>query len=213
MITFPIVLSAPSGAGKTTIYKRLMAERPDIGYSVSCTTRAPRPGEVNGVDYHFLSPDEFASRVAAGEFAEHATVHDRSYGTLRTEVQKVLNGGQHVIMDIDVQGAAQFARAFPQSVLIFIIPPSIDVLVARLTRRGSGEAREELLTRLRSAQKELHEIGRYHYVVENDDLDHAVARVSAIIDAETTRRERAPQLDEQVAGLIARLEQEILHYA
>lgn len=212
MIAFPIVLSAPSGAGKTTIYKRLMAERGDVGYSVSCTTRAPRPGEVDGVDYFFLSPDEFNRRRIAGEFAENAQVHDRAYGTLRSEVQKVLTSGRHVMMDIDVQGAAQFARAFPQSVLIFIIPPSIEVLVERLTRRGSGEAREELLTRLRSAQKELHEIGRYHYVVENDDLDRSVARVSAIIDAEMTRRERAPKLDEQVAGLIARLEQEITNY-
>jgi len=211
MITFPIVLSAPSGAGKTTIYKRLMAEREDIGYSVSCTTRPPRAGEVDGVDYHFLTPAEFERRRAAGEFAESATVHEHAYGTLRTEVQRVLSGGQHVIMDIDVQGAAQFARAFPQSVLIFIIPPSVEVLVERLNRRGS-ESRETLLTRLRSAQAELHEIGRYHYVVENDALDAAVARVSAIIDAEMTRRERAPQLDEQVAGLITRLEREISNY-
>ncbi len=211
MITFPIVLSAPSGAGKTTIYRRLMAERSDIGYSVSCTTRPPRPGEVDGADYHFLTPDAFERKRAAGEFAESATVHDHAYGTLRTEVQKVLSGGKHVIMDIDVQGAAQFARAFPQSVLIFIIPPSIDVLVERLTRRGT-ESRDVLLTRLRNAQGELHEIGRYHYVVENDDLDSAVARVSAIVDAEMTRRERAPKLDEQVAGLIARLEHEITNY-
>ena len=211
MITFPIVLSAPSGAGKTTICKRLMAERKDIGYSVSCTTRPPRADEVDGVDYHFLTPEEFERRRAAGEFAESATVHEHAYGTLRTEVQRVLSGGQHVIMDIDVQGAAQFARAFPQSVLIFIIPPSVEVLVQRLNRRGS-ESRETLLTRLRSAQAELHEIGRYHYVVENDALDAAVARVSAIIDAEMTRRERAPQLDEQVAGLITRLEHEISNY-
>ncbi len=211
MISFPIVLSAPSGAGKTTIYKRLMAERKDIGYSVSCTTRPPRAGEVDGVDYFFLTPAEFERKRAAGEFAESATVHEHSYGTLRTEVQKVLSGGRHVIMDIDVQGAAQFARAFPQSVLIFIIPPSVDVLVERLNRRGS-ESRATLLTRLRSAQAELHEIGRYHYVVENDALDAAVARVSAIIDAEMTRRERAPQLDEQVAGLIGRLEHEIANY-
>jgi len=138
-------------------------------------------------------------------------VHGRAYGTLRSEVERVLKAGRHVMMDIDVQGAAQFARAFPQSALVFIIPPSIDVLVERLQRRGS-ENRESLLTRLRNAQTELHEIGRYHYVVENDDLDRAVARVSAIIDAEMARRERAPALDEQVAGLIARLEHEITNY-
>ena len=212
MISFPIVLSAPSGAGKTTIARRLLAERGDVGYSVSCTTRAPRPGEIDGVDYHFLSTDDFARRRTAGEFAETAEVHGRPYGTLRSEVQKVLTAGRHVMMDIDVQGAAQFSRAFPQSALIFIIPPSIEVLVERLTRRGS-EDRAELLNRLRSAQAELHEIGRYHYVVVNDDLDRAVARVSAIIDAEMARRERAPALDEQVADLIATLEQKITNYA
>jgi len=212
VISFPIVLSAPSGAGKTTIARRLLAERGDVGYSVSCTTRAPRPGEVDGVDYHFLSADDFAGRRTAGEFAETAEVHGRAYGTLRREVQKVLTAGRHVMMDIDVQGAAQFARSFPQSALIFIIPPSIEVLVERLTRRSS-EDRAELLTRLRSAQAELHEIGRYHYVVVNDDLDRAVARVSAIIDAEMARRERAPALDEQVAELIATLEQKITNYA
>lgn len=211
MTKFPIVLSAPSGAGKTTICRRLVEGRPDIGYSISCTTRPPRSGEVHAVDYFFLSPDEFERRRAAGEFAEHATVHGFTYGTLKSEVERVLADGRHVIMDIDVQGAAQFARAFPQSVLIFIIPPSIDVLMERLTRRGT-ESREVLLRRLKSALNELHEIGRYGYVVENDDLELAVARVSAIVDAEMTRRDRAPLLDQQVAGLVARLENEIAGY-
>lgn len=211
-MTHVVVLSGPSAVGKSSVVRCLRERLPDLHFSVSATTRAPRPGEVDGVDYHFLSMDEFARRREAGEFAENAEVHGRPYGTLRSEVQKVLSAGRHVMMDIDVQGAAQFARAFPQSVLVFIIPPSIDVLVERLTRRGS-EGREELLTRLRSAQVELHEIGRYHYVVVNDDLDLAVARVSAIVDAEMARRERAPKLDEQVAELIARLEHKISNYA
>lgn len=206
-----IVISAPSGGGKTTIAGEILRRHPSLVFSVSATTRPKREYEVDGVDYHFLGMEDFVRRREAGDFAESAEVHGRAYGTLRTEVQKVLTAGRHVLMDIDVQGAAQFARAFPQSVLIFIIPPSIEVLVERLSRRGS-EDRADLLTRLRSAQAELHDIGRYHYVVANDDLDRAIARVSAIIDAEMARRERAPALDVQVAGLIARLEQEISNY-
>ena len=211
MNPFPLVLSAPSGSGKTTIAKRLMQRRSDIGYSVSCTTRAPRAGEEAGTDYLFLSDMEFIARRDRGEFAEWATVHGRMYGTLKNAVQKVLDDGLHVMMDIDVQGAAQFSVAYPNTVLIFILPPSVEVLVERLQERQT-EDRATLLTRLKSARTELHAVDRYQYVVVNDDLETAVARVSSIVDAEEVKRNRVRALDAQVDGLIARLEQEITSY-
>ena len=204
-----MVLSAPSGAGKTTVTKQLLARRDDLGYSVSCTTRAPRVGETDVVDYHFLSEDEFSARRDRGEFAEWAVVHGRMYGTLKTAVERVFDGRQHVIMDIDVQGAEQFVAAYPESVLVFLLPPSVDVLVERLKARQS-ESEAQLLVRLENARAELVQGHRYHYVVVNDDLNETVARVSSIIDAEEVVRARITALDHQVAGLIGRLEQEIL---
>ena len=208
MIPFPIILSAPSGGGKTTIARRLLALRPDVGYSVSATTRAPREGEVHGKDYHFMSLDEFIAARERGEFAEWATVHGRLYGTLRSEVQRVLDGGRHVMMAIDVQGAQQFHRAFPEAVLVFVLPPSADVLLSRLVKRDTEDA-ATLALRLRNAREELREVDHYQYVVVNDDLDEAVARVSSIIDAEAARKARLHTLDVQVGRLIEQLEQRI----
>jgi guanylate kinase len=208
---FPIILSAPSGGGKTTIAHRLLSRRADVGYSVSCTTRLPRQGEVDGRDYYFLSHGEFMARADRGEFAEWADVHGRLYGTLRREVERVLQSGRHVIMDIDVQGAKQFTAAFPATVPIFILPPSAEVLVTRLTERKS-EDKASLVRRLHSARMELEAVGRYHYVVVNDDLEHAIASVSAIIDAEAVRHDRVKELDEQVDRLIAELQKQIDKY-
>jgi guanylate kinase len=208
---FPVILSAPSGGGKTRIARELLARRKDVGYSVSCTTRLPRQGEVDGVDYFFLSHGEFMERVGRGEFAEWADVHGRLYGTLRREVERVLGAGRHVLMDIDVQGAEQFTAAFPASVPVFILPPSAAVLVARLTQRKSEDA-GSLARRLRSALAELRAVGRYHYVVVNDDLDQAVERVSAIIDAESVRHERLRDLEQQVATLVAEMERQLDKY-
>ena len=205
MTPFPVIMSAPSGAGKTTIAKRLLAERSDLGYSVSCTTRAPRDGEVDGRDYFFLTREAFMERVEAGEFAEWADVHGRLYGTLRSEVERVLAGGRHIMMDIDVQGAAQFTRAFPGAVTIFILPPTAAVLVGRLVGRQSEDA-ATVARRLESARMELAEVDEYDYVVVNEDLDRAVAQVASIIDAESARRERLRALEEQVAELIAEIE-------
>jgi guanylate kinase len=205
---FPVILSAPSGGGKTTIARRLLERRGDLGYSVSCTTRAPREGEEDGRDYRFLSHEAFLAARDAGEFAEWAEVHGNFYGTLRSEVRKVLATGQHVLMDIDVQGARQFHAAFPETVLIFVLPPSGEVLMSRLSSRKS-EDRERLLVRLRNARAELGEVGHYHYVVVNDSLDRAVDQVSAIIDAEGLRHDRVHQVEAQVEALIAQLEQGI----
>ena len=209
---FPVILSAPSGAGKTSIAKRLLERRADVGYSVSCTTRAARGNEVDGRDYNFLSVESFFRARDAGDFAEWAEVHGNYYGTLRSEVQRVISGGRHVLMDIDVKGARQFADAFPETVLIFVLPPSGEILKSRLSGRGS-EDRERLLVRLRNARAELNEVGRYHYVVINDDLERAVDQVSVIIDAEGLRHARVQAIEAQVEALIAQLEQEIQVYS
>ena len=205
MRPFPIILSAPSGGGKTTIARELLQRRADVGYSVSCTTRPRRAGEVDGQDYHFLTPDEFADRRARDQFAEWAEVHGRLYGTLRSEVERVRASGRHVVMDIDVQGAALFEAAFPESVLIFLIPPSAVVLRERLQGRMTEDG-EAVRGRLRNSRDELQALSRYEYVIVNDELEHAVRAVSAVIDAEALRRARQPELSCRVAALVAELD-------
>jgi len=200
VIAFPVILSSPSGGGKTTIAHKLLSLRKDLGYSVSCTTRPPREGEVNGRDYHFLAVEKFKRGQDAGEFAESAEVHGHLYGTLRAEVARVLSSGRHVIMDIDVQGAQQFSAAFPESVLIFILPPSADALIERLTARGTEDAKS-LIRRFRSAKEELKSIDLYEYVVVNDRIDSAVAAISSIIDAEALKRSRNDALEPLIKNI------------
>jgi guanylate kinase len=210
-VPFPIILSAPSGGGKTTIAHQLLAARDDVGYSVSCTTRPPREGEMDGRDYHFLSLKDFKRGQAAGEFAESAEVHGHLYGTLRAEVERVLSSGKHVIMDIDVQGARQFAAAFPGSVLIFILPPSAEALIARLEARGTEDPKS-LIRRFRSAKDELKAIDLYQYVVVNDEVDSAVAAISSIIEAEGLARSRDGALEARVRDLMTGIQRAIDHY-
>jgi guanylate kinase len=205
---FPVILSSPSGGGKTSIAHALLKRRPDVGYSVSATTRPPRAGEVDGRDYHFLSAAEFAERRGADAFAESAQVHGMWYGTLRSEVTRVMAAGKKVIMDIDVQGAAQFRRAFPETVTIFVLPPSGDALLARLKERGTEDA-ASLGRRLRSALAELKAVPEYQYVVVNDQLEKAVESVSGILDAESMRRERLTDLERDLRSIVERLEKAI----
>jgi guanylate kinase len=200
VMAFPVILSSPSGGGKTTIAHKLLSLRKDLGYSVSCTTRPPREGEVNGRDYHFLGVEKFKRGQDAGDFAESAEVHGHLYGTLRAEVARVLSSGRHVIMDIDVQGAQQFSAAFPESVLIFILPPSADALIERLTARGTEDAKS-LIRRFRSAKEELKSIDLYEYVVVNDQIDSAVAAISSIIDAEALKRSRNDALEPLIRNI------------
>ena len=211
-MAFPIILSSPSGGGKTTIAHQLMARRKDVGYSVSCTTRPPRDGEIGGRDYHFRSLQDFRGGQAAGEFAESAEVHGHLYGTLRSEVARVLSSGKHVIMDIDVQGAKQFSAAFPESVLVFILPPSAEALVERLTARGTEDPKS-LIRRLRSAKDELKAIDLYPYVVVNDRIDSAVAAISSIIDAEGVKRSRNGALKVRIKDLEDGIQRAIAHYS
>jgi guanylate kinase len=211
-MAFPIILSSPSGGGKTTIAHKLLEVRRDVGYSVSATTRPPREGEVNGSDYHFRSLKDFQRGKTAGEFAESAKVHGHLYGTLRAEVERVLASGKHVIMDIDVQGTRQFAASFPDSVLIFILPPSAEALIARLEARGTEDPKS-LIRRFRSAKDELKAIDLYHYVVVNDEVDSAVAAISGIIESEGLKRSRDGALDTRLRNLMSGIERAIDHYS
>jgi guanylate kinase len=169
-------------------------------------------GEVSGRDYFFVKADEFRARRERGEFAESAQVHGHWYGTLRSEIDRVLGQGKHVIMDIDVQGAAQLTSAFPQAVSVFVLPPSADVLLERLRARNT-EDRASLARRMVNALEELRRAEEYEYVVVNDDLERAVSRVSAVIDAEASRLERTHDLEAQVRSLVERLEREVKTYS
>jgi guanylate kinase len=188
-----LVLSSPSGGGKTTIARRLVAERSDVGYSVSATTRAQRPGEVDGRDYHFLSRETFLARLTAGEFLEWAEYGGNLYGTLRTEVEGRMARGEHVVLDIEVDGARQLRGTVPSGVQVFVLPPSVPVLLERLVGRGT-ERPDAVVRRVRHAADELMAMGAYDYVVVNDDLDRAVAQVQAILDAEARRTHRHAEL-------------------
>jgi guanylate kinase len=191
-----VILSAPSGGGKTTITKALLGRRSDVGYSVSATTRPPRSGERDGEAYHFVGRQEFEAKVAAGEFLEWASYAGQLYGTLRREVEAVLASGRHVLLDIEINGARQVREAYPApaSMSVFVVPPSVDELLKRLRRRGSGND-ADLQQRMNRVVEEVREAWTFDYLVVNDTLEHAVEEVGAILDG--TRAKRKLSAEEQ----------------
>lgn len=195
-----LVLSSPSGGGKTSIARRLLERRNDVGYSVSATTRPARPGEVDGRDYHFLGRDEFQRRVDGGQFLEWAEYGGHHYGTLRAVVEEQLAAGRHVVLDIEVEGARQVRRALPSSVHVFVLPPSAQTLRGRLEGRRT-ESPDAIGRRLAIAASEIAAASEYDYVITNRVLEEAVATVSSILDAEQCRTGRQPALEERLAEL------------
>lgn len=184
-----IVISGPSGAGKGTICKALLEKHENIYLSVSATTRAPRAGEVDGINYYFLTKEFFEEKVQQNGFLEYANVHGNFYGTPKVNVEKMLEEGKDVILEIDIQGALQVKENFSEGVFIFILPPSMEELKQRIIKRGS-ETEESLMTRFKNAYKEINYVSKYNYAVVNDTLDIAVSKVESIIAAEKCRVDR-----------------------
>ncbi|MCL6471608.1 MAG: guanylate kinase [Firmicutes bacterium] len=180
------VISGPSGAGKGTLTEILLKRVPFLTRSVSATTRRPRPGEKDGLDYYFMTEEEFKKHIEDGDFLEWAIVHSNYYGTLKSVVEKELSAGKSVVMVIDVQGAASVKRQMPEAVLIFIEPPSIEELARRLARR-STETEAELAERIKNAEQEMRLAKNYDYVVINDDMEKAAGELVEIVKAELTK--------------------------
>ncbi len=197
-----LVISSPSGAGKTSLARRLVADEPDLTLSISATTRAPRQGEVDGREYHFTSGHAFDAMVAAGDFLEWAEVHEHRYGTPRAAVESLLAEGRDVLFDIDWQGAEQIRAAMPDDLVgVFILPPSMEVLAGRLKGRAS-DAPDVIERRLGRAKGEIAKWDQYDYVVVNEDFDRAYADLVHIYRAERLRRARNPWIGGVVEGLL-----------
>lgn len=195
-----LILSAPSGAGKSSLARALTAARDDVAISVSHTTRVPRPGERDGVDYHFVDRNVFQAMVERGEFIEHAEVFGNFYGTSRAAIEADLAAGRHVVLDIDWQGARRVRALFPRAVSVFILPPSREALLQRL--RGRGQDSEDVIAaRMSRAQAEMSHAGEFGYVIENDEFDAALADLQAVLDGQPGRlRPRLVTLEALLGG-------------
>jgi len=188
------VITGPSGVGKGTLIRTLLERIPELELSVSATTRRPRPGEEDGVAYHFLDDAEFERRVQAGEFVEHAAYSGRRYGTLRSELERRTRDGAPVVLEIEVQGARQVARTMPEAVRIFIAPPTEEALRNRLVGRGTDDP-EQVEARLATAREELAAQGEFPYVVINDRLDDAVEALEEVVRGTLGSVGRIPRKD------------------
>ncbi len=198
------IVSAPSGTGKTTLVDRLVERLPDLVKSRSYTSRPARPGEVDGVDYNFVTRDRFEEMVRRGEFLEYADVFGNLYGTRREDTEAWLAAGRDVVLVIDVQGARQVRRRAPGAIGIFVLPPSVAALEARLRRRSQDSA-EAMARRLRTARAEVTAFDEYEYVVINDELDTCVDRLRAIVLAERARLDRARPFIESIVQSFSRV--------
>lgn len=203
-----IILSSPSGAGKSTLARRLMAWDPGLKFSVSATTRKPRPGEEHGREYFFLTEDQFKHQVAEGEMLEHAHVFGNFYGSPAGPVKATIESGQDVLFDVDWQGEQQIRNSDlgRHALSIFILPPSIPELHRRLVSRGQDDA-DVISKRMQKSWDEISHWGAYDYVLVNDDLDATEARLKTIIAAERMRREQQPALQTHVRALQAQFEE------
>ena len=184
-----IVISGPSGAGKGTVYNEVLIRRPEIQRSISVTTRAPRKGEVDGVHYYFRTEEQYQKMIADGEFLETAAVYSNYYGTPKAPVYEKLAKGQDVMFEIDTLGAKQIKKMYPDAVTIFIIPPSFEILEKRLRDRGT-DSEESIRRRLSCAKSELAKYKQFDYIVFNDDLETAIGKTLAIIEAEKSKISR-----------------------
>ena len=198
-----LVISSPSGAGKTSLSRKLVEAEPDLTLSISVTTRLPREGELDGREYHFTSAADFDAMIAAGDFLEWAEVHEHRYGTPRAAVEALLAEGRDVLFDIDWQGAEQIREAMRDDLVgVFILPPSMDVLASRLKGRAS-DAADVIERRLGRAKGEIAKWDQYDYVIVNGEFDRAYAELVHIYHAERMRRVRNPGIGRVVAGLLA----------
>jgi guanylate kinase len=197
-MTTVFIISAPSGSGKSTLVHRLLKSVPNLTFSISYTTRQPRPVETNGVDYIFISRKDFEDRLARGEFLEYAEVFGNYYGTNRETFESAARQGKDLVLDIDVQGARQLKVAIPQAISIFVLPPSRDVLEQRLRSR-SQDSEEVIERRLRGAAEEVQNYTQYDFVLINRDIEEASARLANIVEAE---RQRKTRMEEEVGPIL-----------
>jgi guanylate kinase len=201
-MTTVFIISAPSGSGKSTLVHRLLASDPSLVFSISYTTRAPRPREQDGVDYKFISREDFEARIANGEFLEHADVFGNYYGTHRSALDRARSEGKDLLLDIDVQGARQLKLGLPEAVTIFVLPPSREILEQRLRAR-SQDSEAVIQRRLKGAAVEVRNYKQYDYLLINREIEHSAARLGSIVQAERMRRMR---MEEEVRPILESFE-------